>query len=61
MTSFLIHVLFISLIGTAAFLVVHEHERDARIAYVLKFSVVTIGGATIVYRLAALLWSLAMA
>jgi hypothetical protein len=30
MTSFLIHVLFISLIGTAAFLVVHEHERTFR-------------------------------
>jgi len=61
MTSFLIHVLFISLIGTAAFLVVHEHERDARIAYVLKFSVVTIGGANNRISIGRFTWSLAMA
>ena len=51
MTSFLIHVLFISLIGTAAFLVVHEHERDAGLAYLLKFLAVIVGGVAILHRL----------
>jgi hypothetical protein len=51
MTSFLIHVLFISLIGTAAFLVVHEHERDRKLAYFLKFLVVIVGSAAIIHRL----------
>ena len=51
MTSFLIHVLFISLIGTAAFLVVHEHERDVGLAYLLKILVVIVGSAAILHRL----------
>ena len=51
MISFLIHVLFISLIGAAAVLVVHEHERDPRIAYLFKILVVTIGSAAILHRL----------
>jgi len=33
MTFFLFHLLFISLMGTAAFFVLHEHERDVGFVY----------------------------
>ena len=51
MISFLVHVLFIGLIGTAAVLVVHEHERDVWLAYLLKLLVVIVGSAAILHRL----------
>ena len=50
MISFLVHVLFIGLIGTAAVLVVHEHERDVWLAYLLKLLVVIVGSAAILHR-----------
>ena len=51
MTSFLMHVLFISLIGTASVLVVHEHERDVTVAFLLEVLIVNVGSAAILHRL----------
>jgi hypothetical protein len=50
MISFVIHTLFICFIGTVVFWLVDQHERDARMARLLKFLVVTVGTATIVHR-----------
>jgi hypothetical protein len=55
MISFLGHLSITCLIGGVSIWVVHAHERDATVAFVLEFLVMTFGGATILHRLQTLL------
>jgi hypothetical protein len=51
MILFLMHTLFICLIGSAVFWAVDTHERNAWMSSLLEFLVVTTGAVAIVHRL----------
>ena len=50
MILFLIHVLFIVLVGGASVSVVREHESNARVAVLLEALVLIFGSAAILHR-----------
>jgi divalent metal cation (Fe/Co/Zn/Cd) transporter len=55
MISFLGHLSITCLIGGVSIWVVHAHETDAKVAFLLEFLVMTSGGAAILHRLQTLL------